>query len=139
MLCMASFTVFNGTIDILACDVIVTPSTMTSISPINSGINTTESSGSGVPTSGSGLNISKGGLNIGSRMSSSGSEMYFYSGSGMDMESSNVTVALSHNAISSVDLSTLSSLRTVQTTHIPTNTASNPDTCTLQTVCKYIS
>ena len=72
MLCMASFTVFNGTIDILACEIIVTPSTMTSIpttSPINSGMNTTESSGSGVPTSGSGLNISKGGLNIGSGMS----------------------------------------------------------------------
>ena len=54
--CMASFTVFNGTIDILACDVIVTPSTMTSIPATNSGMNTIESSGSGMKFSRDGLN-----------------------------------------------------------------------------------
>ena len=114
MLCMASFTVFN---DILACDVIVTPSTMTSIPATNSGMNTIESSGSG-------MNFSRDGFNFGSGVSTSGH--YIVSSSGMDMESSNVTVAPSHNAISSVDSSTLSSVRTV---HIPTNTARDRDTC----------
>ena len=127
MLCMASFTVFNGTIDILACDVIVTPSTMTSISATNSGMTNIESSSSGLPTSVSGMNFSRDGLNFGSGVSTSGH--YIVSGSGMDMESSNVntlTVAPSHNAISSVDSSTLSSVRTV---HIPTNTTRDRDTC----------
>ena len=114
---MASFTV---TIDILACEIIVTPSTMTSIPATNSGMNTIESSGSG-------MNFSRDGLNFGSGVSTSGH--YIVSGSGTDMESSNVhtlTVAPSHNAISSVDSSTLSSVRTV---HIPTNTTRDRDTC----------